>query len=170
MTHLLNFRRVVLATCLLGMTAALPAQDSGALITALIRKGILTNQEAEDIRADLVRESNTVPAHAFGGGKSTDRLTVGMRMQMQYASLDTDVKNVPVGPVATDHFFTRRMYFTLKAGVGGDWGATMTYDFAAGSYDDAIVEWKPTPDLSFNFGLRKVNVVYEERATSGHLK
>ena len=170
MTKLFNFRWLAAAAGILGTVVSLSAQDSGALITALIRKGILTNQEAEDIRADLVRESNTVPAHAFGGGKSTDRLSVGMRMQIQYASLDTDVTNVPVGPVATDHFFTRRMYLTLKAGVGGDWGAVFTYDLAGGSYDDAIIEWKPTPDLAFNFGFRKVNVGYEERGSSGNLK
>ncbi len=49
-------------------------------------------------------------------------------------------------------------YFSLnllKAGVGGDWGITMTYDLASDGYDDAIVEWKPSPELSFNFGLRK---------------
>ena len=159
----------LLGGALLALSPVL-AQDSGPLLDALVRKGILTNQEAEDLRADLVRDGNTVPAHAFGGGKSTDRLSVGMRMQLQYASLDTDIKNTPVGPVATDHFFTRRMYLTLKAGVGGNWGAQFTYDLAGGSYDDAIVEWKPTPDLSFNFGLRKVNVGYEERGTSGNLK
>lgn len=145
-------------------------QDSGALIDALIRKGILTNQEAEDIRADLVRENNTIPAHAMAPGKSTDRLTVGMRMQVQYANLGTEIRGTAVNPVPTDHFFTRRMYLTLKAGVGGDWGATMTYDIASGGYDDAILEWKPTPDLSFNFGLRKVAVGYEERSSSGNLK
>src|SRR5215216_1575341 len=112
--------------------APIVAQESGALLDALIRKGILTNQEAEDIRADLVRESNTIPAHAFAGGKSTDRLSVGMRMQLQYANLDTDVRNAAFGPPATDHFFTRRMYLTLKTGVGGNWGATMTYDLASG--------------------------------------
>ncbi len=146
------------------------AQDSGPLIDALIRKGILTNQEAEDLRADLVRDNNTIPAKAVGGGKSTDRLSVGMRMHVQYASLDTDIKNTAVGPVATDHTFLRRMYLTLKAGVGGDWGAMMTFDLAGNSYDDAIIEWKPTPDLAFNFGLRKVNVVFEERASSGDIR
>src|SRR3954462_12592543 len=70
---------------LAGLAATLPAaaQDSGALLDALIRKGILTNQEAEDIRADLVRDNNTIPAHAVGGGKAADRLSVGMRMQVQ---------------------------------------------------------------------------------------
>lgn len=158
----------LLAGALTVATAAC-AQESGALIDALIRKGILTNQEAEDIRADLVRESNTLPAHAMATGKSTDRLSIGMRMQAQYAYLDTNVRN-GLDPTPVNHAFLRRMYLTLKAGVGGNWGATMTYDFAGGSYDDAIIEWKPTFDLSFNFGLRKVNVVHEERRTSGDLR
>jgi hypothetical protein len=145
-------------------------QDSAALVNALIRKGILTNQEAEDIRADLVRESNTVPAHAVGGGKVTDRLSVGMRMQVQYAHLGSEVAGNPVNPASTDHAFLRRMYLTLKAGVGGNWAAQFTYDFAGGSYDDAIVMWTPTSDLKFDFGLRKVNVGYEERRSSGDLR
>lgn len=159
-----------LITGLLISTAPSFSQDSGALIEALIRKGILTNQEAEDIRADLVVENNTLPSKAIAGGKSTDRLSVGMRMQLQYASLDTDLPVGKIQPSYTDQTFTRRMYFTLKAGVGGNWGATMTYDFSGGSYDDAIIEYKPTSDLSFNFGLRKVNNAYEERATSGNLR
>ena len=146
------------------------AQESGPLIDALIRKGILTNQEAEDLRADMIREGNQIPSIATGGGKNTTRLSVGMRMQIQYVNLDTDIKHAGFDPPATQHMLLRRMYLTLKAGVGGDWGAVMTYNFASGGYDDAIIEWKPTPDLSFNFGLRKVNVVYEERGSSSNLK
>ncbi len=147
------------------------AQDSGALINALIRKGILTAQEAEDIRADLTRDAAAVlPQPATGAGKFTDRLSVGMRLQLQGVGFDTDVRGAAVDPVAVNHFFTRRMYLTLKAGVGGNWGATFTYDFVSAGYDDAILEWKPTIDQTFNFGLRKVNVAYEERASSGNLK
>ena len=80
MTPSTSFCRVLLCGGVLA-SAPLMAQESGALIDALIRKGILTNQEAEDIRADRVRESNTSPAHAVGGGKTTDRLSVGMRLQ-----------------------------------------------------------------------------------------
>jgi polyhydroxyalkanoate synthesis regulator phasin len=169
-TLLRSIRPLALALggCLLATT--LPAFEAGALLDALIRKGILTNQEAEDIRADLVRESNTVPAHAMANGKSTDRLTVGMRMQVQYARLDTDIQGAATDPSVVNHAALRRMYLTLKAGVGGDWGATMTYDFASGGYDDAIIEWKPSPELAFNFGLRKVAVAYEERYTSGDIR
>lgn len=146
------------------------AVDSGALLDALIRKGILTNQEAEDIRADLVRDSNTVPSQVMAGGKSTNRLSVGMRMQLQFAHIDTEVNGSPVKPVYTDQPFSRRIYLTLEAGVGGDWGAQFTWDFASSYYDDAFIGWNPTPDLQFNFGLRKVAVAYEERFSSGNLK
>jgi len=151
------------------LSSAAFGQDSGALIDALVRKGILTNQEAENIRAELIRDSNTVPAHAMAGGKSTDRLSAGMRMQMQYAHLDNDVRG-GLDPAATNHFFLRRMYLMLKAGVGGNWSASMTYDLAASGYDDAIIEWRPIKDMTFNFGLRKVNLAYEERRTSGDLR
>ena len=159
----------LLGGVLLSASAVL-AQDSGPLLDALVRKGILTNQEAEDLRADLVRDSNTIPAHAFAGNKSTDRISVGMRIQTQFAGLNTDIKRVSVDPVATDHFFLRRAYLTLKAGLVGDWSAVFTYDFAGASYDDAIVEYKPNSDLTFDFGLRKVNVSYEERGSSGNIK
>ena len=154
----------------IGFGSSLFAQESAALVDALIRKGILTQQEAEDIRAELVRENNTVPSHAIANGKSTDRLNIGMRMQLQYAHLETDIRDSAVQPSVVNHAALRRMYVTLKAGVGGNWGATMTYDLASGGYDDAIVEWKPAHDLAFNFGLRKVNVAHEERASSGHIR
>ena len=108
--------------------------------------------------------------HVEPGHKSTQRLSVGMRMQIQYANLDTDVRGDVFGPAATNHAFLRRMYLTLKASLGQQWGAVFTYDFAGGGYDDAIIEWKPTSELAFNFGLRKVNVGYEERASSGDIK
>ena len=49
------------------------AQDSGALVEALVRKGILTNQEAEDIRADLVRESAVIPRQTATSGRRPDQ-------------------------------------------------------------------------------------------------
>jgi hypothetical protein len=91
-------------------------------------------------------------------------------MQMQYANLDTDVDRTAMAAAATNHAFLRRMYLTLKAGLGAGWGAQFTYDFAGGSYDDAIIFWRPAEDLTFDFGLRKVNVAYEERRSSGDLR
>ena len=91
-------RSLALAGLLLSTATLVQAQDSGALIMALVRKGILTDQEAEDIRAELLREAAVVPAPAFAGGKSTQRLSVGLRLQVQYAHLDTDLAAGLVDP------------------------------------------------------------------------
>jgi hypothetical protein len=84
--------------------------------------------------------------------------------------LDNDVPAAAFDPAATDHFFLRRIYLTLRASLGHGWGALMTYDFANGGYDDAVIEWQATKDLRFDFGLRKVNSAYEERRTSGDIR
>lgn len=152
----------------LATTAA--SQDSNALINALIRKGILTSGEAEEIRAELLQESQSVTPPVSPEGKSTKWLRLGMRMQMQYAHLDSDIRDVFEDPAATNHAFLRRMYLTLRAGLGGNWGASLTYDLASNGYDQATIGWKPSSDLSFDFGLRKVNVAHEERASSGDLR
>ncbi len=46
----------------------------------------------------------------------------------------------------------------------------MTYDFTSDGYDDAFFDWRANPDLTFNLGLRKVNVAHEERASSGNIR
>lgn len=145
------------------------AQDNTALINALIRKGVLTAQEAEEIRAELAAAPKTIPAEAVAMGKSTERLGIGMRLQVQHAHFDADTRG-GADPASTQHFFLRRTYLTLRAQLTGNWGALVTYDFAGGGYDDAFIEWRPRNDLTFDFGLRKVNVAYEERASSGNLK
>jgi hypothetical protein len=144
------------------------AGDSGALLDALVRKGILTDQEAEDLRADLSRDSQAFVMASVSGGKATNSLAISGRMHLQYAGLSTD-QNV----ASTNQFFLRRIYFGAKAGVGADWTANLNYDFSGGGFDKAYMEWTgyagATP-LALDFGLRKVNLGYEETTSSGSLK
>jgi phosphate-selective porin len=146
------------------------AKENRALLEVLIRKGILTHQEADAISAELVTESQAPKVAVLPGGQSTQRLSLGMRVQMQYAHLDTDIDGVAFETAATNRAFLRRMYLMLRAELSEKWGATVTYDLASSSYDDAFVNWEASPDLRFSFGLRKVNVAYEERASSGNIR
>jgi phosphate-selective porin len=153
----------------LGSTTVAVAQDSGALLEVLVRKGILTDQEAEDVRADLARDAAQPPAVATGGSNYTTRLRISGRLQAQYAGLDTSIENA-ADPASTNHFFLRRVYLTARADLGPDWNANITYDFAGSLFDAAFVQWRQSDKLTFDFGLRKVNVGYEERTSSGSLK
>lgn len=149
-------------------TSSLFAGDSGALLDVLIRKGILTDQEAEDVRADLARDSQEFVISSVSGGKATNSIAISGRMQIQYAGLSTDQNTA-----ATSQFFLRRVYFGVTTGVGADWKGVLNYDFSSSSFDKAFVEWSgylgATP-VAVDMGLRKVNLGFEETTSSGSLK
>jgi hypothetical protein len=164
------FRRVALfAAFICGFTASLTAQDSGALLNVLVRKGILSDQEAEDVRAELAAESHAAVIGSISGGKSTHSLSIYGRMQIQYAGIGSDA----AGAADTNHLFLRRIRLGTKAALGANWVADMNYDFAAEGFDKAILSYNgrygDTP-FSFDVGLRKVNLGMEENISSGSLK
>src|SRR4051794_23546461 len=54
------FKRIVSIAMAVGLTlgaVTVRAQDSGALLDLLVRKGLITDQEAEEVRADLTKEN-----------------------------------------------------------------------------------------------------------------
>ncbi len=71
----LTKRMLALAGVLaLGLTFA-RAQSDGALLDALVKKGVLSDQEAEDIRADEAKDYATSPAAKFTIGDYVSKIT-----------------------------------------------------------------------------------------------
>ncbi len=147
--------------------AALPAmaQESAAILNALVRKGILTQAEAAEVAAEAARDQ---PVRAAPASSQATRLTVAGRIQAQYAGLDTSIDNAS-DPASVDHFFLRRVYLTARANFGENWSSNLTYNFAGDNFDSALVQWKDG-NLTVDVGLRKVNLGYEERTSGGSLK
>ncbi|MDR1283305.1 MAG: OprO/OprP family phosphate-selective porin [Opitutaceae bacterium] len=170
MVTILTNRLALLGAATLAATTATLASDSGALLDALIRKGVLTDQEAEEIRVDLTRDADASMLSTISGGKSTTGLKITGRVQAQYYALDTDSEN----PAHNNHFGMRRIYVGASARLGPAWSAEINYDFAGGgSFDKAFIRWEGDfldQDLALDLGLRKVNVAYEEYTSSGSLK
>lgn len=148
------------------LAAPAVAQESKAIIDALVKKGVISSDEAKEILAEAKKAA---PVVAVPGAKPVTRLSVGGRLQIQYAGLDTDIANTNNDPANTNHFFLRRIYFGARASLGPKWSANMTYDFARDGFDAALVQWKDG-DISVDVGLRKVNLGYEERTSSASLK
>jgi len=158
------------------------AQDSGALLNALVKKGILTDQDAEELRADLSKDSAASVIETVSSGKSTSGLQFSGRLQMQYVNVATTDDNDT--PAATSgaglnynrlsRGFMRRFYVGVKGNLGANWSANFNYDFAdGGSWDKATINWTGllgSQPFSFDIGLRKVNFAYEETTSSGSLK
>ena len=158
------------------------ADDSSALLNALVRKGILTQQEAADLRDETARQDQAAQApqaslvQATAGGKNDTSLVISGRIQAQYANIATtdagDVSNSVNSRVG--RAFLRRVYLGAKASLGPNWSANLNYDFAdGGSFDKAFIEWAGnigSAPFSFDIGLRKVNFAYDEFTSSGSLK
>jgi Phosphate-selective porin O and P len=158
---------------LLGSALALAsvsvADDNKALLDALVRKGLLTNDEAAQISAEVSKGKPASASMIVPGSKYVSKLTLSGRFQIQYAGLTTNIENGP-DPVSAQHFFLRRMYFGAKAEMGKGWSGVLNYDFAGSTFDAAFVEWKHSDAFALDIGFRKVPFGYEETTSSGSLR
>ena len=164
-------RNAVPLLALAMLAAAVPAvhaQDSGPLLDALARKGVLSDQEAEDLRAELSMESSASLFASIAKGKATQFLSFSGRIQTQYAGLDTNADGV----ASTNHLFLRRVYIGMDATLSKNFSASFNYDFAGKSFDKAFLNWSAnvgSQHFSVDAGLRKVNFGHEENLSSGSL-
>jgi polyhydroxyalkanoate synthesis regulator phasin len=72
------------AVGLVAMTFAAVAQDSGALVDALVKKGILSDQEAEEIRADLTKEFSQTSAGKLNFSSAVTQLKIYGDARVRY--------------------------------------------------------------------------------------
>lgn len=80
-----------------GAASFAQAQDSGPLIDALIRKGVLTDQEGEELRAELLRDFGTTSAGKLEVSSPVTRFKISgdMRLREQIES-QTPTSNTAV--------------------------------------------------------------------------
>jgi hypothetical protein len=100
MTTRSTVSRLALGAALVaGASSLAHAQDSGPLVDALVRKGILTDQEAEEIRADLLQDFGTSSPGKVDLSSAITRfkLSGDIRLRQQFESQtpgsDTDISN-----------------------------------------------------------------------------
>jgi hypothetical protein len=115
-----------------GTMSILPAQDAGALLDLLVRKKLITDQEAEEVRAELIKESTTTPAGKWKLSSPITELELYGDARLRYDSRHGRTKDS--GPVAapgagvagTDDWQERyRERYRLRIGLRGiladDW-------------------------------------------------
>jgi len=141
--------------------------DDKALLDALVKKGVLTDQEAQQIEADVAKSENKTDV-ATSGSKFLNKLSLSGRIQSQFVDLSTDISGAAKVP-ATQHFLLRRVYFGVKADLGEGFSGTINYDFANTSFDQAFITWKQSDALAIDVGFRKVPFAYEEYTSSASL-
>ena len=151
------------------------AQDSGPLIDLLIKKGVVTDQEAEDLRADLQKD---FAANSSAGKLNLSsslvefKLSGDIRMRYEYNAQVPETVN---GAAATVNETSRQRFryrfngdfilqkgwtagFALESGQASD-SANQTFTGAADDYGvfiaRAYVGWQPSPNWAFVLGKQK---------------
>lgn len=137
------------------------AQDSGPLIEALLRKGILTDQEAEDLRADLAND-NTAKLASTSLTPNMTKLIFTGRIQYQFVALDTEINGTTADPAHVNHAFLRRIRFGMRANFTNGWAGFINYDFGSSNFDAAYIEKAFNPMWTLQAGFKKAPIGYEE--------
>ncbi len=123
----------LMALGLVGSFAATAAaQDSGALIDALVRKGVLKDQEAEQIRSQLSRDyaANT-PAGKLNISSSVKELKLSGDVRLRYQYDDAhDAGTLFNGTGSTNNGANQRSRYRLRLRVNADY--KLADDFFAG--------------------------------------
>ena len=124
-----TFKLAVLLAALFA-NAAVFAQESKALIDALIKKGILTEQEAADIKADLVKESKSSPAGKWNIGSSVSemKLSGDGRVRFEYRGGSN---------ASPDHFERERFRHRFRLGLQGKMADTWFFGTRIETADSA---------------------------------
>ena len=119
----------------IGLTTV-KAQTDGALLDALVKKGVLSDKEAEDIRASAIKEYSETPASKLSLPDYVTKLQIYGDARLRYEYLDekpqanvaVNSSGVPIaGPVSRNNTLERYRY---RLRVGADY--TFTDNFKAG--------------------------------------
>ena len=155
-------KKLLIGLIVAGSLIAANAQDK-ALLETLVKKGMLTQQEAAQIAKESVAVTpmtkSTKSIKIFGGGQ-------GWYTWQQYSNKVDPVSS----PVQTSGFTLRYVKLGVEADVGGGWSATVVTDFGSeGSgtnYLDKVIASKKIDydylNGTLQMGLRKSNMGYEQ--------
>lgn len=154
-------KKVIISLLVAGAALAANAQDK-ALLETLVKKGMLTQQEA----AQIAKESVAVTPAA----KSTKSIKIFGGAQGWYNWSDASVKAGAGNMTQTSGFTLRYVKLGVEADVGGGWTATVVTDFGSEgenkNYLDKVVASKKIDydylNGTLQLGLRKTNMGYEQ--------
>jgi len=157
----------------LNFTLVSYASSNDALLELLVKKGVLTDQEAGAVREEL-RDEKTFVVKAKG--EETAELVFSGRLQGQFDGLAMadNGSDLP----STSHFYFRRLFFGAKAKLQNGIFAETIFDFArngdggdyAVSFEEAYMGYKFNEGFTGMMGFLKVPFGFEETTSSAKLK
>ncbi|HEY8965465.1 MAG TPA: hypothetical protein VIM58_03420, partial [Candidatus Methylacidiphilales bacterium] len=138
------FKSVALAFGVAALSVSAMAQDSGPLLDALVKKGVLSDSEAEDIRVNLVKEYNSTSAGKLQISSFVKNLQLFGDARLRYEWQDVQTPRTGAGAGGIVDTFNNRYRYRLRAGAtytyDSHWSATVRLETGANN-DSANADW-----------------------------
>jgi polyhydroxyalkanoate synthesis regulator phasin len=112
-----------------GSASLAVAQDSGPLIDTLVKKGILTDQEGEDLRVELLKDFGTTAPGKLDISSSVTKLRIAGDVRVRY-QYDNEVANNAVDKDNDRNRYRYRFRFAFTADLGPKWTAGLRLETA----------------------------------------
>jgi phosphate-selective porin len=147
------------------------AASNDALLDLLVKKGVLTDQEATAVAAELQEENKGITFSAKG--KETVKLRFNGRMHFQYDQLDMEENGADLP--SSNHFYFRRLRLGAKATHENGLFAETVLDFAGDEspelgVDKAVAGYEYSDAFTGIVGYQKVPFGFQETTSSSKIK
>lgn len=147
------------------------AASNDALLDLLVKKGVLTDQEATAVAVELQEENKGITFSAKG--KETVKLRFNGRMHFQYDQLDMEENGGDLP--SSNHFYFRRLRLGAKATHENGLFAETVLDFAGDEspelgVDKAVAGYEYSDAFTGIVGYQKVPFGFQETTSSSKIK
>ena len=145
-------------------TATSGAYANEALIDKLYEKGVISDTEYKEIKADKPKsDPNALKGKWKGGFKwasedGKNKFQVAGRVQMDYYDYDHDLEE--------DTFGMRRVYLGVKGTIDKIWGVEATFNPDSNNLEYGYLDFKPSKKFIARFGNQKFYAGFEEGTSS----
>jgi hypothetical protein len=161
------FKSLTLAFGVAALSVSAMAQDSGPLLDALVKKGVLSDSEAEDIRVNLVKEYNSTSAGKLQISSFVKNLQLfgDARLRYQYQDIQTPQAASGSGGIAGRMVDTVNDRYRYRLRVGANytydshWSATVRLETGS-TNDSANADWGNYWDKNGNADAIRVGQLF----------
>jgi hypothetical protein len=140
------------------ITGGVYAQDSGPLIDLLIKKGIVTDQEGEQLRADLVKDfAANASAGKLNLSSGLTELRISGDVRVRYESRSGDL---PTGDKMERERFRYRFRTSLSGKLLNNWAFGIRLETATGSRSSNVTMGDDAGPFAKNSDTVNIGQIY----------
>jgi hypothetical protein len=152
------------------LAGSLIAQDSQAILDILVRKGVLTADEAKAVMAEADSKRRPPPVVVTPNRNTISQLRIRGRIQGQYAFADGSNSGTAAGAGDYSSFELRRARLGVQGRIFQDWNFMVEMNaLSTVDLDGALLTYAKHPEANIAFGKGKPQFGHEENTSSASI-